>query len=235
MLSRASLKEGDMVLEVGPGPGILTQALLNSPIRKLVSIEIDHQFWPSLEQMESQKFSLIKEDALQISLSDFTSPLKIIANLPYNVGTLLIIKWIEQIEKVSDMVLMLQKEVVDRICAIPRTKDYGRLTILVQSVCGVKKCFLVSPGNFSPQPKVDSAVVQITPKQHKPFNLLALAHLTKVFFESRRKIIRHALKRLDIEVESEILKEIGVQHTMRPEEITVEQYIEMAIHFENKL
>lgn len=235
MLSYASLTESDTVLEIGPGPGILTEALLNAPIKKLISVEIDYQFWPNLEKMESNKFSLIKEDALQVPLSNFETPLKIIANLPYNVGTALIVKWIEQIDSVSDMVLMLQKEVVDRICAIPRTKDYGRLTILVQSVCNAKKCFLVSPGNFSPPPKVDSAVVQITPKHHKPFNLIALSNLTKVFFETRRKIVRHALKKLGIDAESKILSNIGVDPTMRPEEITVAQYIEMAVHFEEKL
>ena len=234
ILKAADIQEIDTILEVGPGPGILTQGLLRSSAHKVIAVELDRQFWESLEKLESQeegRFVLVKGDAAKVSLGSLGGPLKIVANLPYNVGTLLLLNWLKELNHVSKMVLMFQKEVVDRICADPHTKAYGRLSILTQWKCQVKSIIDVPPASFYPAPKVDSAVVEIIPRDKPlfPVSEEALESLTRILFQSRRKMLRASLKPLKIDDLEGKLGALNISPTARPEELTVEDFCKLAL------
>ena len=238
IVSSAHISGQDNVLEVGPGPGILTRALISSSAKKVTSIEIDRQFWPSLEKMESDRFSLIKKDALQISLKEeLKNPIKIIANLPYNIGNKLLLNWLEDLPFISSMTLMLQDEVVKRLCGLPKTKDYGRLSILVQWLCEVKLLFTVPPTAFKPPPKVMSAVVQIIPRAQPLYDVQKehLEKLTQLVFHQRRKMLGTSLKSLSHPNLLEVLKKVNIEPQLRPEEISVMQFCQLADELKNYL
>lgn len=221
----------DSILEVGGGPGILTEALLAARPRHLTVIELDRQFWPHLEALGHGKpFTLVTGDALRASLASLgDTPFKIIANLPYNIGTQLIINWLQEKARVTSMVIMLQKEVVDRLCAIPRQKSYGRLSILVQSQCQVRKLFNVPPGAFYPPPAVESSVVELRPLPHE-YDGRFLEKLTHIVFQKRRKMLRVSLKALPIPDMEATLNTLGIAPTSRPEEHSVATFIKLADH-----
>lgn len=238
IVAHAGLSSSDVIVEIGPGPGILTKALLKSPAHHLTSIEIDAQFWPSLEKLKSPRFSLLKQDALQVSIKkDFSCPVKIVANLPYNIGNLLILNWLEELSSIQSMTLMLQDEVVQRICSRPGSKSYGRLSILVQWLCEVKSLFTVPPQAFSPPPKVMSAVVQITPRPHPLYKVSkkSLEHLTHLVFHQRRKMIGTSLKQLKHPSLEDILKKADISPTARPEELSVLQFCRLTELLEDYL
>jgi 16S rRNA (adenine1518-N6/adenine1519-N6)-dimethyltransferase len=233
ILKAAHIQLTDTIMEVGPGPGILTRGLLRSSAQKVIAIELDRQFWPSLEKLEIEekgRFFLVKGDASKVSLESMGGPFKIVANLPYNVGTLLLLNWLKELNHVSKMVLMFQKEVVDRICAEPRTKAYGRLSILTQWKCHVRSVLAVPPESFHPAPKVDSAVVEIISRDKPlfPVSEESLEALTRILFQSRRKMLRASLKSLKIENLEEKLKVLNISPTARPEELTVEDFCRLA-------
>ena len=140
---------------------------------------------------------IISADALKIKLSSLSAEkIVIIANLPYNIGTELLFRWLDEIEYIESMTLMLQKEVVDRICAKPDSKAYGKLSIMCQIMCDVEKMFDVSPSAFYPPPKVTSTIVKITPKTHIPSkNIIDTVRLITSFaFNQRRKMLKSSLK-----------------------------------------
>ncbi len=234
IIQAANLTSNDTVVEIGPGPGILTKALLETPIQKLYSVEIDSQFYPHLKSLEAfypDRFHLMMKDALTVSLKEFPqSRLKIIANLPYNIGTALILNWLKEIEKVDSMVLMLQKEVVDRICAVPQTKAYGGLSILCQVKCYTTLLFDVPPGAFVPPPKVMSAVVRLVPKEQfiSAEELSYLEKIMGILFQQRRKMLRVSLRKLDVDNIEGLLKQHGFDPHQRPESLSVEQMILLA-------
>ncbi len=233
ILQVADIQSTDIILEVGPGPGILTKGLLRSSAHKVIAIELDRQFWPALEKLEAEekgRFFLVKGDASKVSLKSLGGPLKIVANLPYNVGTLLLLNWLTELKHISKMVLMFQKEVVDRICAEPRTKAYGRLSILTQWKCQVRSIIDVPPASFHPAPKVDSAVVEIIPRDKPlvPASEEALESLTRILFQSRRKMLRASLKSLKIDDLEGKLRALNISPTARPEELTVEDFCRLA-------
>lgn len=151
----------------------------------------------------------------------------IIANLPYNIGTTLVINWLEWLDNIDNIVVMLQKEVVDRICAIPKTKDYGRISVLAQSLCDVKKLFDVKPECFNPRPKVTSSVVKITPKKvsNRPNSdvVKELNRICKVAFSQRRKKLSNVFKNTEFadKFSNDILEK-------RAEELSVEEYLQLA-------
>ena len=143
------------ILEIGPGPGGLTYSILKKEPKKLISVEIDNNLFNILQKefAEYNNFKVINVDALKINENDyFQNNINIIANLPYNIGTSLLIKWMKNIKIFESFTLLLQKEVVDRIIASPCTKSYGRLSIIVQALCDVKKAFDVKPTSFCPPP-----------------------------------------------------------------------------------
>ena len=152
----APLAEGT-VIEVGPGPGGLTRALLLEGATHVVAIEVDARAVAALEELvraAAGRLQVVQADALQAVLADLgPPPRRIVANLPYNVSTALLVRWLHQADQVTDMVLMFQKEVADRLVALPRSKDYGRLSVLAQHVCTVQRLFDVAPSAFVPHPR----------------------------------------------------------------------------------
>ncbi|MEI8320542.1 MAG: 16S rRNA (adenine(1518)-N(6)/adenine(1519)-N(6))-dimethyltransferase RsmA [Alphaproteobacteria bacterium] len=240
-VAAANLSSSDVVLEIGPGPGILTKTLLKSPIKKLYSLEIDPQFFSRLKPLESEypdRFQLIMSDALQFPLSKLDEPkIKIIANLPYNIGTTLIIRWLGELNKITSMTLMVQKEVAERIAGAPSTKSYGSLSILCQIKCEVQKLFDVPPQAFNPPPQVMSSVLQLVPKDQtlSDEELTNLENLTQLVFQQRRKMIRVSLKQLNIENLESLLEKNGFNPMDRPEDLSIEQFVRLSRLFEKSV
>ena len=156
------------VVEVGPGPGGLTRALLLEGATNVVAVEVDTRAITALQELQEAArgcLKVIEGDALDMDLAALgPPPRRIVANLPYNVSTALLVRWLHAADEVADMVLMFQKEVVDRLVASPRTKDYGRLSVLAQHVCTVQRLFDVAPSAFVPPPKVVSSVARLRPR-----------------------------------------------------------------------
>ncbi len=230
---------GSTVLEVGPGPGGLTRALLVAGARKVVAIEKDRRCLPALQEIADfykARLEIVEGDALDVSLETVASggPLKIVANLPYNVGTQLLINWIATKNWPpvwSSLTLMFQKEVAERIVAKPGTKAYGRLGVLAGWRTKAELLFDVSPQAFTPPPKVTSAIVQLTPNAAPlPCALSDLERLTAAAFGQRRKMLRASLKSLAPDAEDRI-RATGLQPTQRAEEIPIEGFIALANAF----
>ncbi|MBP7709922.1 MAG: 16S rRNA (adenine(1518)-N(6)/adenine(1519)-N(6))-dimethyltransferase RsmA [Rickettsiales bacterium] len=223
------------VLEIGPGPGSLTRSILDLGVKKLISIEKDQRCLEALAELKNfygDHFKIIEGDALEIDETTlFTSDkkFKIIANLPYNIGTVLLFKWLKIAPKISSMHLMLQKEVVDRITAKPNTNHYGRLAVMVNFLCETKMVFKVSPSVFTPPPKVTSAIVEIIPRE-KPLadvDFEKLGRVVAAAFNQRRKMIKSGLKSV-FENPEEVLKEVGIKPDLRPENLTIEEFCRLA-------
>ncbi len=257
---------GKTVIEVGPGPGGLTRALLEAGADPLIAIEKDARFLPLLEPLlewSGGRLHIVHGDALAaneeallsssplvgevsakpteggrqadanvaISERPHTVALRatpcpqggglgahIVSNLPYNVGTPLLVKWLKAGAWRGDMVLMFQKEVAQRIAAKPGEDAYGRLAVLAQARCNVKLEFIVPPRAFTPPPKVASAIVRLTDRADPYPHLDALERVTQAAFGQRRKMLRSALKALTPEAEA-LLREAGLEPTARAEEI----------------
>ncbi|MDP3738208.1 MAG: 16S rRNA (adenine(1518)-N(6)/adenine(1519)-N(6))-dimethyltransferase RsmA [Hyphomonadaceae bacterium] len=230
--------EGHTVIEVGPGPGGLTRALLDAGVKKLIAIELDDRFadglaaWP---ETASGRLVVVRGDAREIDEARLVReaggnfPAMIVANLPYNVGTPLVVKWLKAGAASPEnwrgpMVLMFQKEVALRICAAPGDDHYGRLAVLVHAAAGARIAMTLPPGAFRPPPKVDSAVVVLTPlPADQAFeDLDALETLTSAAFGQRRKMLRSALKSL--EGGPEALAAAGIDPTRRAETLTQAEF-----------
>lgn len=230
-------KIGDdsIVLEIGPGPAGLTRSILDKKPKKLLCVEKDKRCFSLLEEIQSfyPNLDLKCADALKYDIQEISSDRKvdIISNLPYNVGTELLIKWLFNANNINSMVLMLQREVVDRIIAVPRSKDYGRLSIISQLLCNVEKCFDVSPKAFYPEPKIWSSIVKLIPKNNIIENkiLKKIEKITNVFFSRRRKIIKSSLKLLVNNID-EVVSDLdfNLDLSVRPEELFPEQYFLLA-------
>ena len=184
------------------------------------------------------KLEILERDALKFDLNEIKDlgSLKIISNLPYNIGTELLVKWLTPIiwpPKWEDMTLMFQKEVAERIVAIPGTKAYGRLSVLAQWRCNANIRMTVSPDAFRPKPKVQSAVVSVkalnTPKFYA--KQIILERLVKAGFGQRRKMIRSSLKSIDLNINS-YLQNIGLKPTLRAENLTVSDWCKLAEQIE---
>ena len=230
-----NLKQSD-VLEIGPGPGGLTRSLLNEGARQVVSIEKDNRCIAALEEIQSLfpgRLRLLQGDALSMNVSQYlTDPIKIIANLPYNIGTELLVRWLNSKNWPSfwqSMTLMFQKEVANRIVAHPGSKAYGRLSVMSQWRCNTKIAFNIPATAFTPPPKVESAVVHFEALNEPKFpaEVDKLEFVVSKAFNQRRKMLRGALKGHFINVE-EGLFSIGVLPTKRAENITVQEYCAMS-------
>jgi 16S rRNA (adenine1518-N6/adenine1519-N6)-dimethyltransferase len=222
-------QKGDNVLEIGPGLGALTQSLLPR-LDKLTAIEIDRDLQGYLAQLPIAmgKLNLIGADALSIDYSQFESHLRVVGNLPYNIATPLLLYLLNYIPYIQDMYFMLQKEVVERIAAVPGTKAYGRLTVMVQYHCEVEHLFDVSPDAFEPKPKVDSAVLRLTPYRSSPFEPVKrdkLEYLVAKAFAMRRKTLTNNLKEI---VSLAQLNHLGIDGSKRPEQISIAEYVQLA-------
>jgi 16S rRNA (adenine1518-N6/adenine1519-N6)-dimethyltransferase len=234
----APLGEGT-VIEIGPGPGGLTRALLLEGAGQVVAVEVDARaFGPLLELQAAAdgRLDLLEADALKIEPRDLgVAPRRIVANLPYNVSTALLVRWLHVANDIADMVLMFQKEVVDRLVASPRTKDYGRLSVLAQHVCEVRRLFDVAPTAFVPPPKVTSAVARLTPRPRgeRLADLKPLERVTAAAFGQRRKMLRGSLAGLYADPVA-TLELLGLQPTARAEELSVEDFVRLASTLDSK-
>ena len=224
------------ILEIGPGPGGLTRSLLNEGARKVVAIEKDSRCIEALEEIQAtvpERLKLLKGDALSTNASEhLTDPVRIIANLPYNIGTELLVRWLTSKTWPSfwqSMTLMFQKEVANRIVASPGSKAYGRLSVMSQWRCDTKIAFNVPASAFTPPPKVESTLVHFESlKQPKfPAEVEVLEFVVSKAFNQRRKMLRGALKGYFQNVEEGLLS-IGVLPTKRAEDITVQEYCAMS-------
>ncbi len=217
------------VIEIGPGPGGLTRALLAEGAKKVIAIERDQRPIAALQEIAAAypgRLEIIEGDALTIdpaSLCD--GPRKIIANLPYNISTQLVLNWLENITEYECLTLMFQKEVADRLAAQPRTKDYGRLSVLTQWLCDVRLDFNIKPTAFTPPPKVMSTVATLVPRD-KPLvdvDRKQLERVTQAAFGQRRKMLRASLKSLGVNGE-ELAVKAGIEPTKRAEELSVQEF-----------
>jgi len=224
------------IIEIGPGPGSLTRSLLLNGAKKVIAIEKDKRFIDVLQILKiasHNKLIIENEDALNINLKDIINKYniinaEIIANLPYSIATKLLLKWIPFPNKINQMTLMFQKEVAERITAKPGSKKYGRLSILIGLMAEAKIIMHIPSSAFKPQPKVDSAIVQIKPKIKKiRFNKDILEKITKNLFNQRRKQIKSTL--INFGDPLKICSLLNISPTLRPEQITLEQYENMAI------
>ena len=230
-----NLKQSD-VLEIGPGPGGLTRSLLNEGARQVVCIEKDNRCIAALEEIQSLfpgRLRLLQGDALSMNVTQYLKdPIKIIANLPYNIGTELLVRWLNSKNWPSfwqSMTLMFQKEVANRIVARPGSKAYGRLSVMSQWRCNTKIAFNIPATAFTPPPKVESAVVHFEALNEPKFpaEVDKLEFVVSKAFNQRRKMLRGALKGHFINVE-EGLFSVGVLPTKRAENITVQEYCAMS-------
>ena len=219
--------DGSDILEVGPGPGGLTEELLLAGARRVVAVERDRRCLAALGELEARhpgRLTLISDDALAVDEDRLLAyPAKVVANLPFNVATALMLKWCERPERWSSLTLMFQREVADRLVAAPNTKDYGRLSIMVQWRFSLKREFDVSPRAFVPPPRVTSTVVTLTPSD--PTKVPSadpryLERVTKAAFGQRRKMLRSSLQSLNVDP-LPLLESVGIQPTARAESLTV--------------
>ena len=224
------------IIEIGPGPGSLTRSLLLNGAKKVIAIEKDKRFIDALQILKiasNNKLIIENEDALNINLKDIINKYniinaEIIANLPYSIATKLLLKWIPFPKNINQMTLMFQKEVAERITAKPGSKKYGRLSILIGLMAEAKIIMHIPSDAFKPQPKVDSAIVQIKPKINKiKFNKIILEEITKNLFNQRRKQIKSTLIKFGDPLK--ICSLLNIAPSLRPEQITLEQYKNMAI------
>lgn len=228
-----SLADG-IVIEVGPGPGGLTRALLLEGAVRVVAIEIDARAIAALKELQAaagSRLDLVEADALDVKVSSLgPAPRRIVANLPYNVSTALLVDWLHQADGIAEMVLMFQKEVVDRLAARPRTKDYGRLSVLTQHVCTVERLFDVAPSAFVPPPKVVSTVVRLRPKPAtgRLADLAPLERTTAAAFGQRRKMLRSSLGSLFADP-VRVLENLALAPTARAEELSVADFERLAM------
>ncbi len=229
--------EGFTIIEVGPGPGGLTRALLAEGASKVVAIERDHRALPALADISAHypdRLQVIEGDALTIDMLGLTKgPTKIIANLPYNIGTPLLIAWLSTAvwpPWYQSLTLMFQKEVAQRIVARPGSKAYGRLSIISQWRCEVKMLFDVNRIAFIPPPKVTSSIVQFLPrlKCEPACSQNGLERVTAAGFGQRRKMLRQSLKSVFADPERVLLK-LGIAPTARAEELRVEDFGRLAL------
>ncbi|MDG1010016.1 MAG: 16S rRNA (adenine(1518)-N(6)/adenine(1519)-N(6))-dimethyltransferase RsmA [Amylibacter sp.] len=224
------------VFEVGPGPGGLTRALLYEGARRVVAIEQDKRCLPALAEISAHyngKLEVWEGDALKINpLTQMNAPVRVVSNLPYNVGTELLTRWLSPPDWPpfwQSLTLMFQKEVARRIVAKPRTKAYGRLSILAQWRCDVKIVMDIPPAAFTPPPKVTSAVVHLERLEKPRFEAdgHTLSRVVAQAFSQRRKMLRASLKGIVPDLEDQLLA-ADIKPTQRAEEIGLEQFCNLS-------
>ena len=223
--------EGEEIVEIGPGKGNLTKFILEKKPSKLFLIEKDITLKPYISkviQNHQEKVILLIDDALTISINNLSKKkIIIIANLPYNIATTLILNWLLCINSIKSMILMVQKEVALRLSAVVKTKNYGRISVLTQVLANVDIKFDVKPENFYPKPKVDSSVIKITPKKKVKFNYQKLNKTLTLSFLHKRKTLKNNLSKLSKDIESKI-SECGINPSLRPEEIKPHEFVKLS-------
>ncbi|MGQ0677737.1 MAG: 16S rRNA (adenine(1518)-N(6)/adenine(1519)-N(6))-dimethyltransferase RsmA [Rhodospirillales bacterium] len=223
---------GASAIEIGPGPGGLTRALLETPAARVVAIERDRRAVAALAELAAHypgRLTVIEADALEVDPAGLApAPRHIVANLPYNVATPLLAGWLKRASDYAAMTLMFQKEVARRIAAGPRAPDYGRLSVLAQWACETKLLFDVSPKAFTPPPKVTSSLVRLVPRaEPEAADVASLERVTRAAFGQRRKMLRQSLKSLGRDPAA-LLAAAGIRPEARAEELDVAQFCALA-------
>jgi len=222
----------DLLIEIGPGRGALTLPLLRH-VRQLAIIEIDRDLVDYWQSRQLANLSIHASDALKIDYcslqTDAQHKLRILGNLPYNISTPILFHLFDHLHCIEDMHFMLQKEVVDRMCASAGSADYGRLSVMVQFYCKVEKLFDVGAGAFTPPPKVESSIVRLRPH---PADRFAVDHhtlqlLVAQAFSQRRKTLRNSLRSW---FSAEQIQALGIDPGIRPEQLDLAAFIKLAQH-----
>jgi 16S rRNA (adenine1518-N6/adenine1519-N6)-dimethyltransferase len=237
LLARIAAAAGDLhgrtVLEVGPGPGGLTRALLDAGATRIVAVERDPRCIAALRELAlcaGRRLELIEADALGVALADLgVEPVVLVANLPYNIGTPLLLGWLDQLERIESMTLMFQREVAERLTAAPGTRSYGRLSVLVQWLCEARCLFHLPSRAFTPPPQVASTLVGLAPRACPlaPADKAILECVVAAAFGQRRKMLRSSLKVLAPEADA-LLERAGIPGTARAEAVPVEGFCRLA-------
>jgi 16S rRNA (adenine1518-N6/adenine1519-N6)-dimethyltransferase len=228
--------EGRAVIEVGPGPGGLTRALLESDAAHVLAVEKDPRFLPLLQDLAEAapgRLTVVEADALEVDETALLAahapgrPWRVVSNLPYNVGTPLLVKWLTAPAPPEAMTLMFQKEVADRIVARPGEDAYGRLAVLAGALAEAKVVLDLPARAFTPPPKVDSSVVALTmrPERPEPGLVRALERVTQAAFGQRRKMLRSSLKAVGGEA---LLQQAGIEGSERAEQVPVDGFLRLA-------
>ncbi|HEX7201067.1 MAG TPA: 16S rRNA (adenine(1518)-N(6)/adenine(1519)-N(6))-dimethyltransferase RsmA [Dongiaceae bacterium] len=237
LTGRIARSAGDLgrgtTIEIGPGPGGLTRALLAHGAAHVIAIERDERCLPALEEIAAafpDRLEIRHADALRLDASALGgAPRRIVANLPYNVATALLLPWLAAAERLERMVLMFQREVADRLLAEPRRKDYGRLSVAAQWRWRVRRLFDIPPRAFTPPPKVTSSVVELLPRE-RPLAVAdpaCLERVTAAAFGQRRKMLRQSLRSLGRDPAA-LLATAGIDETRRAEELTIVEFAALA-------
>ena len=225
------------VLEIGPGSGNLTTFILKKKPKKVYTIEKDDDLVLSLQDKFTDEITIINDDVLKISEDKITSEkLTVFGNLPYNISTEILSKWITNLDKkiwFENLVLMFQKEVAERIIAKPNTSKYGRLSILSNWKLNIKKIMDIKPQSFSPRPKIDSTLLLFTPKE-KFFELKNAKNLeiiTRVFFSQRRKMLKKPFNQV-FNNAKEVADKFNIDLNLRPQNLEPEMYFKLVKEYE---
>ena len=228
----ADVQKSDIVWEIGSGSGVLTKILIEK-CKRLYAFEIDNEWFGYLQkQYEKKDVILVNADILNVDFNQYFDgeKVKIVANLPYQITSPVLFKILDNKDLFSSITIMIQDEVADRLCASPRNKEYGILSVKLQLYFAIHKKFIVPPHVFRPQPKVRSAVVQLFPRQDVPeiLNEKQLWSLIDAVFNHRRKMLRVTLKSFLPEKEYEILSKLSIDLTRRPEELSIWEFVELS-------
>ena len=228
------------VIEIGPGPGGLTRALLMEGARSLVVVEKDNRCLAALEDIKAvwpERLRIVSGDAMDYDWDNTPPPRRLVANLPYNIATPLLIGWLKDLahdpQKFTSLTLMFQKEVALRLVAPPQTRAYGRLSVLTQWLCRTELLFDISPGAFVPAPKVTSSVIRLTPRDKPlaPARLATLEKITEAAFGKRRKMLRQSLKSLSPH-STVLIQRAELDETARAEDLSVTDFCRLADCFD---
>ena len=230
--------ENKMLLEVGPGTGNLTKALLKKKPKKFFVIEKDNYLASLLKEQFEDKIIIINDDILEFNEESLSEEkLIVFGNLPYNISTEILCKWILNLndKKIwfSNLILMFQKEVADRLISEFNTSNYGRLSILANWKLNIKKIIDIKPNSFSPRPKIESSLLFFSPKKNflKLNNPFYLEKITRVFFNHRRKMIKKPFNQM-FEGNTEILGRLDINLNLRPQNLNYETYYKLAYEYE---
>ena len=218
----------DLLIEIGPGLGALTKPLLEKTNR-LLAIELDRDIVSWMENEYSKKnITIFNEDVLNFNFNQFDQKIRIVGNLPYNISTPILFKCIDNILNIKDLHFMLQKEVVDRMIAVPSSSEYGRLSVMLQYYFAMEHLVHVPKESFDPEPKVESSFVRLIPYEHYPFvanNIEQFGRIVKEAFSQRRKTIRNTLKSFLSEND---FQKIGINPQLRAENLSVSDFVKIS-------
>jgi len=226
----------DFLIEIGPGGGALTTHLLRR-LSTLTVVELDRDLIGGLQKISAQQdtpIDIINADILSLDLGQLTQSnqrrARLVGNLPYNISTPIIFACLAVARQIKDMHFLMQNEVVNRLAARPGSKIYGRLSVMVQYACQAEKLFEVSPNSFTPPPKVNSALVRLTPYVQPPYpadNESDLNTVVRSAFSQRRKTITNSLRKL---INATEITELNIDPKSRPEQLSVEQFVRLSNH-----